>query len=88
MFKIPILGQLSRCVSIEMTNDDDDDDDDDNIDDDNVSLLVTISRIRFISQEESDYCGKQLFIVFYDDVTHDNHNFRIQDNNSYVNEIF
>lgn len=35
-----------------MTNDDDDDDD--NIDD-NVSLLVTISRVRFISREESNY---------------------------------
>lgn len=69
IFEIPILGQLSRCVSIEMMNDDDDDDDNIDDDDDNVSLLVTISRTRFISQEESDYYGKQLFIASCDDVT-------------------
>lgn len=52
-----------------MMNDDDDDDDNIDDDDDNVSLLVTISRTRFISQEESDYYGKQLFIASCDDVT-------------------
>lgn len=76
-------------VALCVYRDDDDDDDDDSIDgDDNVSLLVTISRARFISQEESDYCGKQLFIVSCDDVTHGNHNFRIRDNNSYINKTF